>query len=449
MRHMSGMLGVLAIVGWGSLAQAATLDEVSRAAEAHSFELRLAQEQTAQARTYRWQAMAQQLPQVSTQWTYTRNEFEVAIPDELRSCILVNPTGGDDFLPIAPEDCFDSGGSDEELLIQTQDGFEGSIRLVQPLLRAQAAPAWRSATKIWRAAEAEEERARQQVRLGAARVYYGVITAREALEVAESGVALARTQLDLAKKQVEVGASERRILLQAELGVSRAERDLYTAREQRVTAQEAFRRLTGMAAPEVLEVPEPQALGGDLDSALQQAASRADVRAASLRVAAAKDERLARDLEWAPTIDFAFLEQINALPTALSPNPFQWRVALQLNWSLFDGGLRIARSRELASRSRAAAILVEQRAQAAEEDVRVAWERLARASKAFDAVDAEIALAGESLQLAEASFGAGGATWIDVEQARLALASSRLAWITERMNRDLAYLEARLAAGDL
>ncbi|MCB9664091.1 MAG: TolC family protein [Alphaproteobacteria bacterium] len=432
-------------------AGAATLQEAWDAAERGSVEVRLAREQVVQTGTLRFQALSVQLPQVLTQWTWVRNEVEIPIPDELLQPQYVFVTQSGQFVPL-PDDFVPPSDVDVDRSalpqLQPLETFGGSVTLLQPLLRAQAVPGWQAATGAWRAAQREESRVRQAVRAATARVFFGLHTARAAVEVAQANVEVSRRQLDLARRQVDAGLVARRAVLQAELAVSRAERDRNGAAEQVVVAEQGWRRVVGSDPPADLDLPAPFELP---DEALPEdaLARRDDLEAAELRVTAARKERTARDLEWAPTVDFFFQENLNLTPSALSPRVDQWRLGLRLDWTIFDGGLRIARSRELRSRVRAAELLVEQRQRMVREEVAVGVERVQRAERTLEAVEREVDLATESLELAERAFEAGSATFLDVESARLALSSALLARISERAERELAAVDLLLAMGVL
>ena len=87
--------------------------------------------------------------------------------------------------------------------------------------------------------------------------------------------------------------------------------------------------------------------------------------------------------------------------------------------------------------------------QQAERDVRVAYEAFRRASSAFVSVANELSLAEENLELAERTYAAGSATWLELEQAKLQLQSTELVSLQERMNRDLAAVDLLVATGRL
>jgi multidrug efflux pump subunit AcrB/outer membrane protein TolC len=416
-------------------AHAVTLEEAYAAAEGHSVDLMLVREQTAQARTLPWQALSAVMPRVSASANYVINQTEVeldfadSIPEDFRALL-----GDADF--------------GDPIVVQPKNAWSGNLNLYVPILNGQAFPGWTAAKRIAKAAEADERQIRQQIRAGVARAFYGLATARTAVSVSEQAVTIARHQLDLAKRRFDAGLADRREVLQGELGVSRAERDLRRAEEQLVAAEEGFSRVTGLESTVALTMPPPVRLPESVEDLVLGTVSRGDIEAGEHRIAAARNERIARDLEWAPSVDFTFTEIYNQIP-GFVPENFQWRIGFNFKWDIFDGGLRIARSRELASKVRQAELAHRQLREQAEESVKVTWEAAARASMSLEAAEEELTLAKENLELSERAYNAGSATWLDLELARLSLVSTELTVATERMNRELAAIDLLVAAGAL
>jgi outer membrane protein len=186
---------------------------------------------------------------------------------------------------------------------------------------------------------------------------------------------------------------------------------------------------------------------------LQEAASKAaderpDLAAMAFHTRAAKRQLAAKSMEWLPSVDgnFTYLYTQNS---GFIGEEWQWRLSLQARWTLWDGGLRLAQGRELTSRLRQARLVERRQAQIATEEVRVAWESYVRAERALHSVETEVALAKRNRELAERGFGAGSVTWLEVEQAELALQGATLARITERMNLDLAAIDLNIAVGTM
>src|SRR5690606_12832400 len=133
--------------------------------------------------------------------------------------------------------------------------------------------------------------------------------------------------------------------------------------------------------------------------------------------------------------------------TGFADDPTIWTLVFNANWTLWDGGTRAAEMRDAASRVRSAELAARLSTQDAEEEVRLAWERFHRTSRAVEAVVREVRLAEESVERAERGFAAGINTWLEVEEAQLGLTNARLNAIRERSERDLAAIGLQVAMG--
>ncbi|MCB9680110.1 MAG: efflux RND transporter permease subunit [Alphaproteobacteria bacterium] len=423
-------------------AQAVTLEQAQQAAERDNVQVQLAAEQTLQAATWRWQALSAVMPRLTAGATYTINQSEQSFDPSSSFADAFDNL--DEPIRSLIGDAFD-GLSGEPIVVQPKDAWTANFSIYQPLLSGQAFPAYRAAVKQYEAAVHDEQRARRRVRGGVAQAYYSLVNARQMLAVADDNRALAERQLALARKQVEVGYADKLADLQAQLGVAQAERDVINARQGIVQAEQAFSRLTGLPADVTLDTPPPVVIPDALATAMSSAREhRDDIAAAELRVKAASHERTARDLEWMPSVDFTFTEIYNQVP-GFVPENWQWRIGFNFNWTLWDGGLRIARSRELKSRVRAAQLMVQDAEDQAEEDVRLAWERVLAAEESLRAVRAQASLADEAVKAAEARFGAGRIQFLDVEQARVQLQVARVQELVEQNRRDLAAIDVLVA----
>lgn len=462
-------LGLVASLVLPALAHAESVDQVIASAEANNPDLKLAHEATLQAAAGKWQVMALVLPRVTAGAGYTLNQDEVkfdpaaslggdggsTLDPSVFLPLLTHPDSPftasflQDALGPAFEDIFasigDSTAGMEPIVIQPKSNWTGYLAINQPILSAFAFPAFRSANRIYQAAVADERRARQQIRGGAAKVAYGVLAAREAVGVADEGRDLAKHQLALAQAQVDAGLSDGRAVLQAQLAVSRAERDWLGATQQRAVAEAAFAKLTGLPADTVVTPGAPIQVPTDATVA-QALSDRSDLAASQLRSKAAGAMATARNLEWLPRVDFAFTEIYNETP-GFVPEHFQWKIGVDFTWQIFDGGMRIANELDSASKHRAAAILVEKARTDVTDQVELGWEQYHRAEAAYAAVLDEVKLAEENLRLAEAAYKAGSATWLDVDGARLGLQGSKLSQVLERTNRESAAIDLLVALG--
>lgn len=419
----------------GSPAQAVTLDEAIQAAEAHHLGLAMAVEQTRQTELLRAQAWSTVQPRVSTNATYVFNQREVALDMSEAFAPLAEQFG----IELPPQ---------EPTLIQAKRFAQAQFVVDQTLFSATALPLLRGAEASIAAAELDEANQRRQIRAGVARAFMSLHAAREGVKLAESARALAASQLVLAERSRAAEIATEREQLQAQVGLSRAERDVVAAQERLVQAEEAFRRLTGLPPGTPIELDSaPLPLPSDLDAALADAIERRpDLQAAAKRTEIAQLQHKVAHLGWVPRVDGRY-NWTWSENTGFNGFKSNWTATVTASWTLWDGGGRVIDAKRTASQVRLSELAAADAEERALEEVRTAWVRYERAEASLRAVERERAWVQESLRLSERGFEAESATWLDVEQARLAVASTELSAVSERIARDSAAIDLLVAMG--
>ena len=415
-------------------AAAATLEDAWAAAEDGGTELRLAAEQRIQAETLKTQAWALLSPKLVANAEYTINEYEIAI----------------DFASMIPEEFQDFFDAGEPIVVNKKEYFAWNACVVQPLFSGQALPLFSAATQTVNASRHEEKAQRAAIRGGIAQAYYGVIVAREGASLADRALEHARAHAKLATQQVDIGLAPPTAKLQAEIAVARAERERANAVQGKVRAEEALSRLTGWPVDTAVEVPPSRPLPFDgLDAAEDRAqANRPEIARAVAQARAAKYARTAADLAWMPSVDGRFTWSYSE-NTGFSDDKDLWLLVFSANWTLWDGGARIADQTKQASVRRMAMLAEERTRETTTEEVRGAWEAYASAKAALGAVERELALAKENLRLSEVGFTAGSLSFLEVEDARVGLLAAELGALQTRAQRDLAAIQLLAATGDI
>lgn len=414
-------------------AQAITLEEAWQAAQEANPELRIVSESTFQARNQRLQAWALVQPRVALSGNYNYYSYGDVKLDFGEFL---------DGFPVPVE-------APEPTIVQRGSNFDGALSITQPVFNGMAVPLLIGSYKQADAATLEERRTGQQVRAGIARAYFGLMAAREAVALSEKSVVIANSQLELAQRQVSAGLATRRAELQGKLSVAQAERDLRRAQEQLVAAQESFAKLTGLPADVSLEKEIMLAVPENLDDAVERARRyRPDLQAADLREDVAGLQVRAEGLAWLPEVDATWTGVANQTPGFAGQNYF-WIAGLTARWTLWDGGARLAAVRQAASQERQARWNNEKVRLDVREEVRNAWEAYGRALAAVAAVEDEVRLAEDSLDLARRSFEAETGTFLEVEQAELGLRSAELTRLNESTALSLAAIDLLVATGEL
>ena len=408
-----------------------TLDDALASADANNLDLAMARESTIQTDTLKGKALSLLSPTLSLGGSYTINQYESTL----------------DFGETMPAEFADLVDFGDPIIIQAKTATAGSATVNQTLFNARTPVLWWGANRMVDAAMHSEDWTRQQIRAGVASVYYQLALSRESLSLSQQGILIAKHQVELATRQLNAGSINRQSLLQAQLSMAEAQSGLLSAKEREVAAELAFTRATGLPGDSELVTPEPPAIPADLAQASASASTRPDVLAAENQATAADLTATAQRLTSLPTASGAFTYTYTDNPGFLDQNTF-WTVTLSANWTLWDGGMRVATQREENSKARQAHLRLQQLEQDAGNSIRNSWERLERSQVSLDAAEQRVELARQNLTLAERSVAAGSSTVLQLEQARLQLIQARISLLTERTTRDMAAVDVRASMGD-
>ena len=505
------VLAPAAIIGSSAEAAPVTLRDAIRSAELNSLDLALVKEQKVQTDTLRGQSMALLLPKVQLAGSYTINQYEVAFDmaegfSEVGNAFedvytrlgwatedafamgaagseAATPGSGLDWTSAAGqaylanvEERYRSGQITQEEYDAIQDGFAGrdsaggsgtgssegeeiviqakefwsyNASVIQPLFNGRSIPVYFGARQMMEAAARDLARTHQQIEAGVTKAYFGLLVARISRTLAEKAEASALAHLEMAERQLAAGSTNERARVQARLAVSRAQRDLQATLGQITAAELQFARLTGLDRASELVEPDPAMAPEDLAALLLEAQSRRpDVAAADLRTSVAEKYLWAKRGEWLPTVDARFTYTWSENTGFQGQNDL-WMIVFEANWMLWDGGLRIAQTREEASKMRQAQLMAKKLRQDVEVEVQTAWDSWERAERAMTAASDEVDLATQNLTLAERALEAGSATWLEVEDARLGMLQAELVRLNARAERETALVDLQLASGTL
>jgi len=505
------VLPALGLVGADATAGTVTLDEAIRAAEANSTDLALATEKKVQTDTLRGQSRALVMPKLQLGASYTINQYEVAFnPSDsfgdmesvftdmytrlgwaTEDAFAMGIAGSEAVTPGSSlnyatgaqaaylanvedryaagditQDEYDaivaamngeqvdapstsSGGSSdtEGFIIQQKQYFQYNASVIQPLFNGRSIPVLFGALRMMDAAEQDLARTRQQVHAGVIQSYYGLLVARSSMEIAKKGEESAAAHLELAERQVKAGTANERARVQARLAVSRALRDIQASEAQVAAAELNFARITGLPRDTALVEPSPAEAPEAVDPLLDEARMRRpDAQAADLRVKVQENYVWAKRGEWLPTLDARFTYSWSENTGFQGENDL-WMVVFEANWMLWDGGLRIAQTKEEASKLRQSKLVARKLREDIQIEVYTAWEGYRHAEAAMVAAKDEVALADQNLSLAERALEAGSATWLEVDDARLGALQARLVDLNARADRETALTRLALATG--
>jgi outer membrane protein TolC len=377
----------------------------------------------AQAKTNLEMAWSALFPTVAVQGRYTRNNiaFIFGIPGE-------------------------NGQPTQTLTIQPKDQLDGVASLSLPVIAPPAYAALSAVKASVQASEADYQTSRSNVLLAVAQAYYAAGISDEVVAARESSIQVARMTLQNAQTRFASGAVTRVDVDRAELAVVRAEQ---SAREARFGVEQAYRALAtllqmdrpfkvAMVARKTI-TDEPL----DLQAALRL---RPEFRSLELGVKSLTEQSHAYAWRWSPTLSaFANVHLFNY--DNFAQQNHTWAVGLQLDWVLYDGGLRDAQRHIAEAQTREIAARADVFRDAVRDDLANNRGLLDTKRHAQSAAERQVDLAGETLELVRTQYEAGNAAQIDLLQAQDGLTAAKEALAQAHYQVAVTELGLRHAAG--
>jgi outer membrane protein TolC len=326
----------------------------------------------------------------------------------------------------------------------------GQAQATQVLVSPSLWSSIRTADRSEEATTLTIEDARRALLYGVAQAYYGAATFKRSVEVAQQLLETAQRQEKDARVRYQAGTIAKVGQLRAEIDRARAEQDLKRAQNTYESSRIAVATLLDRAPDFDVAEPPPPPLAERPDAEQLVATAlrtRRDLRAARARVDAANAARSAVHGRYFPDVQAFgnYLRQNQAGFTGLD----SWSVGLQLQWQLYDGGLRESELREATARIAEADANFRSLEARARQEVLQALIDLdsarANAAKAREQRD----LAAENLRLVDVSFRAGAATPVELADATAQQRTAELGVLTENLSAQLAAVRVLQVVGEL
>src|SRR2546426_739744 len=281
-----------------------------------------------------------------------------------------------------------------------------------------------AARKLADVALEDTELQRQLVTQTVKESYTNINFAVRLIQVSQQAVERAELNLRSARGFFEVGTRPKSDVARAEVDVANAKVDLIRARNAERLARVALATAMGLPATTPLQIQDNliyQAVTMDrarlAEDALRQ---RPEYRQARLN-AEANDARLPRSFrDFFPDITGGgFYGAQRADMNEI------WELNLSLNWTLYDGGNRIARYREARANLEAAQARVKASELDISREVEQSINNVIEADERIQAAQVAVVSAQENFRLAQGRFDAGVGTILELTDAQLALTQAQ------------------------
>jgi outer membrane protein TolC len=288
--------------------------------------------------------------------------------------------------------------------------------------------------------------------------FYTVLVNRERIKVQEQNVELLQRQLQDVKNRFDAGTVSNFEVLRAEVALANAQPALITARNDFRLAIEELRQSLGFSTnseanltkvPEFLGTLEFKPATFELRSALSTAReARPDLKRLAKLTNAADEAVKARRAAYVPQVSAFGAYDWRQAPAASGKSSLDgWTFGLQSSWSIFDGNAtrgRVVQARSLLEQTKLALSEAEL---SVDVDVRRAISIFQQSTELAEASKKVVEQAEEAVRLANARFGAGTATQLDVLTSQVDLTTARLNQLQAYYSYNIAVAAVRRAMG--
>jgi outer membrane protein len=452
---------ILSTAGPGWADRRITLDDALALARVHNRDLRAARERVVEAEAGVAQAQAALLPTVSAQGRYTRNykqvDFDAVafsqptfdLANAIRTATATtNPAEAQAIADVVEREQA-ALRNQPTVVIQKLNQLDGTVNAAVPLVSPPAYYGLAAAQSSRDASTAGFHVTEASVLLAVAQAYFAAAGTDELVVARQDAVKVATETFEVARARVAAELANQVESTRAETALVRVQQDLAEAENRRGQVYRALATLIGTHEPIAVQAPptlpdEP----GPVEALVGEARTRRpEVAAERATIAAADASAKASAWRWSPVLSaFGFLHGQNY--TGFSGDKYAWAVGLQLDWLLYDGGVRDAQRHIAQAQRREAEARLDLLADTVSDEVANARGTLETSRKGVSAAQRAVELARETLRLVRAQYDAGTARQLDVLQAQDALVGAEVALAQAHFDVALADLQLRRAAGE-
>lgn len=435
------MAGCAALLCWGTGAGAQesgalTLEEGVRLALERNEALQVARAEHRRAQGQVGEERAEGLPQLDLGVNYTHNW-------------------------VLPTFVFDTPQGRNTVKIGTDENLAGTLRLRQSLYTGGRVRAGLGSARELEAQAREAEReARQQVREEVEHRFYALLHDQELARV--SALALQRARANL--RQVEALRQAGRVadydLLRAQVQVASLRSDSTQAQNRRALAGLGLRETLGMGLDQALEIAGEFRQQTRLDLGGVEALvrlgleERPGLRQLGHQLRARQGRVKVEQARALPAVEFQSTGQLQFQSNALDLAADEvwrknWSTGVSVQMPLFDGlriHSRVSQARQEARRQEAE---LEKARRVAELEIRQAWMELAEARERLQAQQGIVEQAEKGLQVADARYGSGVGTQLEILDAQLILLQAQTQYASAQRDQALALVRLERSVGVL
>lgn len=326
------------------------------------------------------------------------------------------------------------------------EGALAGVQVIQPLFNADAIALRNAASLKVDARRRAEQWGHLAIRLEVSRRYFNVLREEEGVEAAQTAHRAARKASTLARASYREGLASRVDLEQADAELAATEARIEHARTKRQQAQLELQSLLGMAPTKKLDLstrlsgpPPPVHIGDSL--------ARNDLQARKIAVEAARADTRASEAERLPRLNLLARKQWAEGNEPLDRDAEGWLVAINLQWTIFNGFGRQGRIAESRAEEQKAQVELDRIKRRIQREQAVAMSRWEASWAGWHAARKGTEAAQQATRLASRRYEEGIGSMTELLAAQARLDRQRMTLISARYQAVLAGMNYHLQNG--
>ena len=313
--------------------------------------------------------------------------------------------------------------------------YQFTLQAVQPLFTGgRVLSAWKSAGEAEKIAKLMVQSKQDEIRARTKAAFYGVILARKSLDVVDRALQNAENVDRIVKERLKEGTIKRLDLLRAENRVDELKGERVRGEARIVEAENLLKTLLGMGIDQKVllsgELPDshPPLSREGLTRAFRQGNPLLETLSSRLRIGDLKVKQARASLF--PTL--SLVGQYNYQGDGMKDFS-QWynyyTISLNLSFTLFKGGSRLAEGRIAKAERDEVRSAVTALRDSLESELENCWKRWLPEKSRVEYTKAQHQRSQEEFRLAELSYREGMLTYTDLELSQVALAETELRYL--------------------
>ena len=267
---------------------------------------------------------------------------------------------------------------------------------------------------------------------------------------------LAGQRVSVQKNRFEAGVGEKYDVTQAEVALANARPPLIRAMNDRRRSIDRLQEIIGLPYPvnvdaSVITLESPEEIPSPdlklIDAIVSAMSNRPEIEGVQHDIETAQRELKLVKRDLSPEISLFAGYGIESDMFGGDSSLEGWSSGVELNWDIFDGGIRRGKVQQARSTARQVALESRELELAIKGEVRDAYYDQQEAIAIYDTSAQVIAQAREALGLAQNRYKAGKGTQLEVLESQLQLTRAQLEQSTARHDLELASVQMKRAMG--